>query len=102
MDRIRAGRAVCALCGDAIRPDDDAFVTPDFLAAESDPFWRFSDAAVHRACFLVWERRKSFVARYNRIARRLAGPDGSFLHLSSEGDLQRRRTSRTGPSNPHH
>ena len=97
MERIRAGRAMCALCGDAIRPDDDAFVTPDFLAAESDPFWRFSDAAVHRACFLVWERRKSFVARYNRIARRLAGPDGSYLHLSSEGELQRRRAPRAGP-----
>ena len=42
--------------------------TPDFLADEADPFWRFSDASMHRACFLVWDRRKAFVARYNRAA----------------------------------
>jgi hypothetical protein len=102
MDRIHAGSAVCALCGEAIRPDEDAFVTPDFLSDESDPLWRFSDAALHRPCFLVWERRKIFVARYNRIARRLAALDGSYLHLSSEGDLQLRRAPRAGPSEPRH
>jgi hypothetical protein len=102
MDRIRAGRAVCVLCGEAIRPDDDALMTPDFLADESDPLWRFADAAVHRPCFLTWDRRKTFVARYNRIAMRLAGPDGAYLHLTSEGDLVPRRASRPGPSRPAH
>ena len=48
------GRAHCALCGEAIRPQEDALVTPDFLADESDPLWRFADAPMHRACFLVW------------------------------------------------
>jgi len=102
MDRIRAGRAVCVLCGEAIPPDDDAFVTPDFLADEGDPLWRFADAAMHRACFLVWDQRKTFVARFNRIARRLMAPDGSYLHLTSEGELVRRRASRPGPSEPSH
>jgi hypothetical protein len=87
MERIETGRAHCALCGDAIRPDDDAFVTPDFLADESDPFWRFSDAALHRACFLVWDRRKSFVARYNRMAHRWLAPDGSHPHMTGEGEI---------------
>src|SRR3990172_3549982 len=68
MERIEAGRAHCALCGEAIRPGEDAMTTPDFLADEADPFWRFSDASMHRACFLVWDRRKAFVARYNRAA----------------------------------
>jgi hypothetical protein len=102
MDRIQAGRAVCVLCGSAIRPDEDAFVTPDFLADESETLWRFADAAVHRACFLVWERRKTFVARYNRVARRLVAPDGTYLHLTSEGHLVRRRGSRRGPLGPAH
>lgn len=73
-----------------MRPDDDAIITPDFIADETDPLWRFADAATHRACFLVWERRKSFVARYNVLARRWVAPDGSEWRMTSEGDLVRR------------
>jgi hypothetical protein len=102
MERIRAGQAHCALCGEVIRPHDDALITPDFLADETDPLWRFSDAAMHRACFLVWDRRKTFVARYNRIALRLVAPDGSYLHLTSEGELVRRSAPGPGRSGPPH
>jgi hypothetical protein len=87
MERIRAGRAYCALCGNAIRPDDDALLTPDFIADDADPMWRFADAAMHRACFLVWDRRKAFVARYNRLARRWVAPGGSRWRMTSEGDI---------------
>lgn len=83
--RIEAGKACCELCREAILPGDDALVTPDFLADEADPLWRFADAAMHRACFLVWDRRKEFVARYNRTARRLATADGRYPRMTSEG-----------------
>jgi hypothetical protein len=85
VERIEAGRAHCAICGEVIRPDDDAFVTPDFLADESDPLWRFADAAVHRPCFLLWDRRKAFVARFNRAAKLWVAPDGSRPWMTSEG-----------------
>lgn len=87
MERITAGRAHCVLCGETIRAGEDAFVTPDFLADERDPLWRFADAPMHRPCFLVWDQRKAFVARYNRLARHLAAPDGSYPRLTSEGEL---------------
>lgn len=86
-DRIAAGRAHCALCGESIRPGEDAFITPDFLADESHPFWRFSDAPMHRACFRVWDRRKAFVAQYNRLARSWSAPGLAFSRMTSEGDL---------------
>lgn len=89
MERIHGGRAYCVLCGNSIRPDDDALLTPDFIADDADPLWRFSDAAMHRACFLVWDLRKAFVARYNRQARRWAAPDGSRWRMTSEGDVTR-------------
>jgi hypothetical protein len=101
MDRIEAGRACCALCGDAIRSGEDAFSTPDFLADDTDPFWRFADAAVHRACFLVWDRRKAFVARFNRAARTWVQPDGSQLRMTSEGEIVLHRGEfppRSGPA----
>jgi hypothetical protein len=89
MERIESGRAHCALCKDVIRPSEDALVTPDFLADDSDPFWPFADATMHRACFLVWDRRKAFVARYNRAARAWVSPDGSHPRMTSEGDIVR-------------
>jgi hypothetical protein len=99
MERIEAGRAHCALCGEVIRLDEGALVTPDFLADEADPFWRFSDAPVHRACFFVWDRRKAFVAHYNQLARRWMSPDGSHPHMTSEGEVVRRPAD--GANRPH-
>jgi hypothetical protein len=100
MDRIKAGRAHCALCGEVIRPDEDAFATPDFIADEADPFWRFADTSMHRACFLVWDRRKAFVARYNRLARGWVAPDGSHPSMTSEGEIVRRPSGFPPPSGP--
>jgi hypothetical protein len=87
MDRVRSGRAHCALCGDTIDPREGALVTPDFLADDGDPLWRFSDAAMHRPCFLVWERRKQFVDRYNRLAARWVAPDGTRPWMTAEGEV---------------
>jgi hypothetical protein len=70
-----------------IRPGEDALLTPDFLADEADPFWRFADATMHRACFLVWDLRKAFVASYNRAARRLVDKDGRYPHMTSAGEI---------------
>jgi hypothetical protein len=100
MDRIRAGRAHCALCGEVIRPHDDALITPDFLADDTDPLWRFADAPMHRACFLVWDRRKAFVARYNRLARGWVAADGSHPRMTSEGELVRRMAGSPPPNGP--
>jgi hypothetical protein len=86
-ERIEAGKAYCALCREVIRPDEDALLTPDFLADEADPFWRFADAAMHRACFLVWDRRKAFIACYNRVARGLLNSDGWYPHMTSAGEI---------------
>jgi hypothetical protein len=100
MDRIAAGTAYCALCGAAIRPDEDALITPDFLADATDPLWRFTDAPMHRVCFLVWDQRKVFIARFNAIARRLVAPDGSYSQLTSEGELVRRQGGFPPPVKP--
>ncbi|HTK40336.1 MAG TPA: hypothetical protein VL287_02010 [Gemmatimonadales bacterium] len=87
MSRVKNGSATCALCHEAIRPDADVVVSPDFIAEDSDPFFRFSNAAMHRACFAVWDSRKVFVVRFNRIAGQLRRADGSYLHMTAEGDL---------------
>jgi len=100
MERIAGGRAHCALCGEAIRPGEDALVTPDFIASESNPLWRFADAPMHRACFLVWDRRKSFIAAYNRLAQRMLAPDGSRPLMTGEGEIVRRAGGSRRPGGP--
>jgi len=102
MERINTGRAHCALCGEVIRPGEDALMTPDFLADETDPFWRFADAAMHRACFLVWDRRKAFVARYNVVARRWVASDGSYPRMTSEGEIVATAIARNGQARTDH
>jgi hypothetical protein len=100
MERIEAGQAYCALCNEAIRPGEDALQTPDFLANETDSFWRFADATMHRACFLLWDRRKFFVARFNRAARLWVEPDGSYPRMTSEGEIVRQWSGSPPPSGP--
>ena len=90
MEKISGGTAVCALCHEALRPDADAVVTPDFLADDTDSFYPYSDAVMHRACFIVWDRRKAFIAHFNRIAQRFAAEDGSRVQMTGEGDLVQR------------
>lgn len=99
MRRVTAGTAICALCREAVRPDEDVVVTPDFLADDTDPLWRFTDAVLHRPCFLLWDQRKMFVARYNRVARRLITENGAYPHMTGEGDIVRRsgKPTRRGP-----
>lgn len=99
MRRVRSGTATCALCQEALSHEADAIVTPDFLADESDPFYRFSNATMHRACFFVWDRRKAFIAHYNRSARRLVAEDGTYPRMTSEGDLVR-QPGRSLPPGP--
>ena len=65
-------------------------ITPDFLADDSDPLWPYTDAVLHRPCFLVWPERKFFIARYNRMARRLVAEDGSYPQMTGEGAMVRR------------
>jgi hypothetical protein len=96
--RVEAGAAVCALCHEAIDPSADAVVTPDFIANEADPFFRFSDASMHRACFVVWDQRKAFVARFNRVGRSFPAEDGTYPQMTAEGELVRRR--RASPEAP--
>ena len=96
MHRVRSGTATCALCHQSLRPDADAVETPDFLADEADPFFPFSDATMHRACFVVWDRRKAFIAHFNQVVRRFVAEDGTYLQMTSEGELVQHQ----GPAPP--
>ena len=58
------GKTECPLCCKVIAKDDEVVGTTHFIADQTDPLWKFSDAAFHRKCFDAWEHRYEFLARY--------------------------------------
>jgi hypothetical protein len=64
---VMRGKSTCPLCGKVLGKDDAIVGTTHFIADQNDPLWRFSDAAMHRACFDAWEHRAEFEAKYRRF-----------------------------------
>src|SRR4051794_10892077 len=86
------GLTRCALCGEVLEDDDDSHVaTTAFIADTAHPLYRYSDAIMHRTCFLRWEHRAALVEAHN--ASPGGGPkmraDGSCV-----GDRRRRWRAR--------
>jgi hypothetical protein len=64
------GFTPCPLCGEIIAEgDDDLVSTSHFIGDHEHPLYPYSDAVMHRACFLKWEQRAAYVAAYNADAR---------------------------------
>ena len=68
MALIFRGLTRCAICNAVIEEGDEIVATPHFIFDGDDPFWRYSDAAMHRACFMEWPDGPTFRETYNRLA----------------------------------
>ena len=93
MALIFEGSTPCALCGEVIKKGDLVVSTSGFIADASDPFFRFSDEAMHRDCFLAWELRAAFVARYNEAHESLVYGNGMYLRMEDDGTIVRLRAN---------
>jgi hypothetical protein len=65
MALFAVGLTRCALCGQVLDEGDSYVATTHFIADSGHPLYQYSDAIMHRACFLRWERRPAFVEAYN-------------------------------------
>lgn len=61
----------CAICDQPLHEDHPMVATSHFIADETDPLLRFSDAAMHYECFQRWEHRHEFVAKYNETVGKI-------------------------------
>jgi hypothetical protein len=57
---------------------------------EAHPLWRFSDSAMHRACFADWDQAEQFRGIYNKVwptimpnHPREMQPDGAIIELGA-------------------
>jgi hypothetical protein len=76
---IFRGKTECSLCGNVIMAGDEIVATSHL--------WRFSDSAMHRGCFLTWDQRAAFVAKYNRLVGGITFGNGTFHQLEPDGSI---------------
>ena len=81
------GHTQCPLCDGVLGANDDTVSTTAFIGDSADPLWRFSDAGMHRACFLGWNDRESFVDRFNATVGQVVWGDGSRHRMAADGSI---------------
>ena len=87
MALIFLGKTPCALCGKVLETGEDLVSTSHFIGDQKDPLYRYSDAAMHRPCFLGWPQRAAFVEKFNAaVARQVAG-NGTRHRMELDGTI---------------
>lgn len=76
----------CPLCGEGIGAHDDIVATSQFLES-GHPLFQFSDAAMHRGCFLAWKDRAEFVAAFNVRVGPMVSGSGMSHRMAEDGTL---------------
>ena len=84
---VLRGKTECSVCGRVIKGGDEIVSTSHFISDKNDELWRFSDSAMHRSCFLEWDHRAEFVARYNQIVGVVTSCNGAYHHMESDGTI---------------
>lgn len=74
---VAVGASKCALCGRVLAAEDEVRGLPHFITDRTDPFYRFSDAAVHEACYREWRERKVFEKKYKAFERERKAAGGA-------------------------
>jgi hypothetical protein len=77
----------CALCDALLDGGGDLVATSAFIGDRHDPLWRFSDAAMHRPCFLAWNLRDTFVRRFNETVGGIVFGNGTHHHMREDGTI---------------
>src|SRR5688572_14552892 len=87
MALIFSGKSKCPLCGLVLQEGEDLIATSHFIGDKADPLWSYSDAGIHRSCFLSWEHRAAFVERYNATAGQRVAGNGTRCTMRDDGSL---------------
>ena len=66
---------------------DEIVATSHFIADSNDPLWQFSDSGMHRSCFLTWDQREAFVAKFNRLVSGITLGNGTYHQMESDGTI---------------
>jgi hypothetical protein len=87
MAMIFRGITTCALCGNVLRDGDEIVATSHFIGDETHPLWPYSDAGMHKGCFLAWESRPDFVRLFNETLAHVTFGNGTYHHMLDDGTV---------------
>ena len=77
------GKSQCSLCGGVLDNEADLIATSHFIHDATNPFWRYSDSATHKECFIAWPQGEAFRAIFND----LCGNGGHPLQMLEDGTV---------------
>jgi transcription elongation factor Elf1 len=66
------GKSKCSLCGQVLAPGEDVVGFSHFLGPDHR-LWRYSDSAMHPACFDSWPDKEEFLTLYAEAQARSRG-----------------------------
>ena len=87
MALIAIGKTKCSLCDVALKADDAIVATSHFIAESQHPLYRFSDAGMHKTCFLNWDQRQAFVDLFNQLFGSITWGDGTNKLMRDDGAI---------------
>ena len=87
MALIFPGKTTCPICNEVLSDGEPIVATSHFIADNQDPLWPFSDAGMHKSCFLEWEHKREFVRRYNAIIGQITWGNGAYHHMQNDGTI---------------
>jgi hypothetical protein len=87
MALIFRGKTECSICGVVLYDGDDLVATTHFIADRNDPLWRFSDSAMHSACFIDWAHRQDFVRKFNDTLGAITSGNGTYQYMEDDGRI---------------
>lgn len=87
MAMILRGKTECPLCNGVIKENDEIVATSHFIADPRDLLWRFSDAGMHKDCFLNWDQRLNFINRYNETMGSITWGNGTYHCMQDDGAI---------------
>lgn len=83
MALVVLGESKCSLCGGLLEHADDIVSFPAFVVVETDPIYRFSDGAFHRACFDAHPLSELVASRFSEW-RQSTGPGRRICAVCGE------------------
>ncbi len=82
----------CAICpkviSDELLRDNDYVATTHFVGDPSHELWSFSDTAMHKDCFMAWNKRVEFIQLYNDTIRKFTCSNGIYHHMRDDGQVE--------------
>jgi len=81
------GKTQCPICSAVISSGQPTVATQHFIQTQSNPLWRYSDAAMHYDCFQMWEHREVFIAEYNKTMGQVVWGNGTRHEMQADGTV---------------